>query len=64
MILGGMLSWIKGMCKFLLDAMAMNHRKPMATPGSKGQESSHVETEKLDPQEHRESDPVLESVST
>ena len=26
----------------------------MATPGSKGQEGSHVETEKLDPQEHRE----------
>ena len=50
--------------KILLDAMAMNHCKSMATPGSKGQESSHVETEKLDPQEHRESDPVLESVST
>ena len=26
----------------------------MATPGSKGQESGHVETEKLDPKEHRE----------
>ena len=40
--------------KSLLDAMAMNHCKSMATPGSKGQEASHVETEKLDPQEHRE----------
>ena len=38
----------------LFDAMAMNHCKSMATPGSKGQESSHVETEKLDPKEHRE----------
>ena len=38
----------------LLDAMAMNHCKSMATPGSKGKESSQVETEKLDPQEHRE----------
>ena len=33
----------------------MNHCQSMATPGSKGQESSHtVETEKLVPQEHRE----------
>ena len=40
--------------KSLLDAMAMNHCRSMATPGSKGQESSHVGTEKLDPQEHRE----------
>ena len=32
----------------------MNHCKSMATPGSKGQEGSHVETENLDPQEHRE----------
>ena len=40
--------------KSLLDAMAMNHCKSMATPGSKGQESSHVATDKLDPQEHRE----------
>ena len=40
--------------KSLLDAMAMNHCKSMATPGSKGQESSHVETEKWDPEEHRE----------
>ena len=40
--------------KSLLDAMAMNRCKSMATPGSKGQESSRVETEKLDPQEHRE----------
>ena len=43
--------------KSLLDAMAMNHCKSMATPGSKGQESSrHVAdlTEKLDPQGHRE----------
>ena len=40
--------------KSLLDAMTMNHCKSMATPGSKGQESSHVETEKLDPKEHRE----------
>ena len=41
----------------LLDAMAMNHFKSMATPGSKGQESSRSVadlTEKLDPQEHRE----------
>ena len=36
------------------DAVAMNHGKSMATPGSKGQEGSRVETEKLDPQEHRE----------
>ena len=43
--------------KSLLDAMAMDHCKSMATPGSKGQESSRnvVDvTEKLDPQEHRE----------
>ena len=40
--------------KSLFDAMAMNHCKSMATPGSKEQESSHVETEKLDPKEHRE----------
>ena len=40
--------------KSLLDAMAMNHGKSMATPGWKGQEGSHVETDKLDPQEHRE----------
>ena len=42
--------------KSLLDAMAMNHCKSMATPGSKGQESSRNvadSTEKLDPQEHR-----------
>ena len=32
----------------------MNHCKSLATPGSKGQESSHVATEKLDLQEHRE----------
>ena len=38
--------------KSLLDAMAMNHCKSMAAPGS-GQES-HVATEKLDPKEHRE----------
>ena len=38
-----------------LDAMAMNHCKSMATPGSKGHESSRNVadlTEKLDPQEH------------
>ena len=40
--------------KSLLDAMAMNLCKSMATPGTKGQESSHVEAEKLGPQEHRE----------
>ena len=40
--------------KSLLDAIAMNHGKSMATLGPKGQESSHVETEKLDLQEHRE----------
>ena len=38
----------------LLDAMAMNHCQSTATPGSKGQESSHVKTEKLDPKEQRE----------
>ena len=32
----------------------MNHCQSTATPGSKGQESSHVETEKLDPKEQRE----------
>ena len=43
--------------KSLLDAIAMNHCKSMATPGSKGQESSRNVadfSEKLDPQEHRE----------
>ena len=43
--------------KSLLDAMARNHCKSMASPGSKGQESSRNMadlTEKLDPQEHRE----------
>ena len=41
--------------KSLLDGVAMNHCQSMATPGSKGQESSHtVETEKLVPQERRE----------
>ena len=40
--------------KSLLDAMAMNRCTSMATLGSKTQESSHVETEKLDPQEPRE----------
>ena len=43
--------------KSLLDAMAMDHCKSMATPGSKGQESSRNVadlSEKLDPQEHRE----------
>ena len=43
--------------KSLLDAMAMNHCKSMATPGSKGQESSRNvadSTEKLDSQEHQE----------
>ena len=34
--------------------MAMNHCQSTATPGSKGQESSHVKTEKLDPKEQRE----------
>ena len=38
----------------LLDATAMNHCISMATPGSKGQESSHVDTEMMDPKEHRE----------
>ena len=32
----------------------MNHCRSMATPWIEGQESSHVETEKLDAQEHRE----------
>ena len=43
--------------KSLLDALAMNHCKSMATPGSKGLESSRNvadSTEKLDHQEHRE----------
>ena len=43
--------------KSLLDAMAMDHCKSMATPGSKGQESSRNVadlTEKLDPHEHQE----------
>ena len=39
--------------KSLLDAMAMNHCKSMATPGSKGQEGNSA-TEKLDAREHRE----------
>ena len=39
--------------KSLLDAIAMNHRKSMATPGSKGQEGNSA-TEKLDAKEHRE----------
>ena len=33
--------------KNLLDAMAMNHCKSMATPGSKGQEGNNAR-EKLD----------------
>ena len=37
----------------LLDAMAMNHCKSVATPGSKGQEGNSA-TEKLDAREHRE----------
>ena len=51
--------------KSLLDAMAMNHCKTMAIPGSKGQESSRNVadlTEKLDPLES--SDQVRETVST
>ena len=43
--------------KSLCDAMAMIHGKSMATPGSKGQESSRNVadlTEMLGPQEHRE----------
>ena len=45
--------------KSLLDAMAMNHCKLMATPGSKGQESSRnvadlTEKLDLDAKEHRE----------
>ena len=39
--------------KSLLDAMAMNHCKSMATLGSKGQEGNNA-TEKLDATEHRE----------
>ena len=46
--------------KILLDAMAMNHCKSMATPRSKGQD---VETEKLDGKEHRKFRSVLDSVS-
>ena len=47
--------------KSLLDATAMDHCTSMATPGSKGQESSRNvadSTEKLGPQEHREFRPV------
>ena len=41
--------------KSLLDALAMNHCKSMATPGSKeGSRNVADSTEKLDPQEHRE----------
>ena len=43
--------------KSLLEAMAMNRCKSMATPGSKGQESSRNVaelTENFDPKEHRE----------
>ena len=39
--------------KSLLDAMAMNHCKSMATTGSKGQEGNSA-TEKLDAKEHQE----------
>ena len=39
--------------KSFLDAMAMNHRKSMATPGSKRQEGNSA-TEKLGAKEHRE----------
>ena len=39
--------------KSLLDVMAMNHCKSMATPGSKGHEGNSA-TEKLDAKEHRE----------
>ena len=39
--------------KSLLDAMAMNNCKSMATPGSKGQEGNSA-TDKLDAKEHRE----------
>ena len=43
--------------KSLLDAMAMNHCKSMATPGSQGQESSRNVadlSDKMEPQEHGE----------
>ena len=53
MILGGCRAGSK-VCSSLLGAMAMNHRKSVATPRSNGQESSQVETVKLDPNEHRE----------
>ena len=39
--------------KSLLDTMAMNHCKSMATPESKGQEGNNA-TKKLDAKEHRE----------
>ena len=48
--------------KSLLDAMAMNHCKSMATPGSKGKEGNSA-TEKLDAR-IESCDLVLESVST
>ena len=43
----------QGYVKSLLDAMAMNHCKSMATLGSKDQEKQAT-NDKLDPQEHRE----------
>ena len=50
--------------KSLLDAMAMNHCKSMATPGSKGQESSRNVADLIGKLDHIESsDQVLESVS-
>ena len=50
---GWHVEWDQRCVKSLLDAMAMNHCKSVATLGSKGQESSHASTEKFDPQEHR-----------
>ena len=50
--------------KSLLDVMAMTHCKSMAAPRSKGQESSHVETESWTQRNIESSDLMLESVST
>ena len=48
--------------KSLLDAMAMNHCKLVATLGSNGQENSHVATENWILRNIESSDQVMESV--
>ena len=65
MILGGIVDLDQRYVKSLLAAMAMNHCKSMATPGSKGQESRATLRLKSGTQRNIESsDLVLESVST